>query len=614
MSYYNSLKQIKNKILQKQVCILTGNLDDFIVPNHIDIKSVYGNNDLITLPQYLSYLFYLLKYDDIKYFNPSLGTIFVNDGRLNISNVGQQENQDGPTIDNTSFHMFVSNLSGEISYLKKTNNYYDKKAYIVDFAEILLSTNNMDLALSKIADLISCFTSVFSHTTSDYIESNHRLIILCRNKNILSHFLTFKNYEICFHNIAKPDVLERKQFILRYSNLFNFKDDYLLSDENELTNASILTNDLSFREILQMARINQTIDVDNFKALYNLVTFDKKESEWEKIDEKKIKSLSMFLNERVKGQKEAIEQIKQTIIRSYVGLSGIAQSSKNYKPKGILFFAGPTGVGKTELAKVLTEFVFGDESKFIRFDMSEYNLEHSDQKLIGAPPGYVGHESGGQLTNAVKEKPFSIILFDEIEKAHTKILDKFLQILEDGRLTSSKGELIDFSETFIIFTSNIGSDLITSVNNNQSNNRKIYVDAIKEFFINRIQRPEILNRIGIKNIVPFNYITDDSTIKEIIQYKFNILKEKMLSEKNISLNPKRAVDFDLLIELIKSDYQVRLGGRGLVVSFESIFIDELVNFLFKNMSQQLSNKDNAIYSVDYYVQNSKLQFEFKNQI
>ncbi|AFX74678.1 ATPases with chaperone activity, ATP-binding subunit [Mesomycoplasma hyorhinis SK76] len=121
-----------------------------------------------------------------------------------------------------------------------------------------------------------------------------------------------------------------------------------------------------------------------------------------------------------------------------------------------MFFTGPTGTGKTEISKALAEFIFGSENHLIRFDMSEYNLEHSDQKLIGAPPGYEGHEAGGQLTNAIKEKPFSIVLFDEIEKAHGRILDKFLQILEDGRLTSSKGELVDFSETFIIFTSNLG--------------------------------------------------------------------------------------------------------------------------------------------------------------
>ncbi len=611
MGYYNSLLQIKTKILQKQICVLTGNVDDFILPSSVEIRDTFESNNLITLPQYLCYILNKLKYKNIKYFNPSIGSITATKNRLIVADKNNDEEYEDK-INNTSFHMFITGINSEISYLKKQDKASISNAYIVDFGEILLSNNNMDLATSKIAELISCFTSIYTNTISEYLDNNCKLILICRN-NRINQFISNKNYEICFHSILKPDAIERKKFINKFSSMFSFSTDYSFIDENELENASTLTNGFSLREIVQMIKVNQNIKVDNFKSLYNLITFDKKESEWEKLDENKIKSLTMHLTERVKGQKEAIEQIKQTIIRSYVGLSGIAQSTKNYKPKGILFFAGPTGVGKTELAKALTEFIFGDENKFIRFDMSEYNLEHSDQKLIGAPPGYVGHEAGGQLTNAVKEKPFSILLFDEIEKAHTKILDKFLQILEDGRLTSSKGELIDFSETFIIFTSNIGSELITSVNSNQENNRQIYVDAIKEFFIHRIQRPEILNRIGIKNIVPFNYILDENIIKEIIQYKFNVLKEKLLLEKNINLNLKRHTDFDGLIKLIRQDYQVRLGGRGLVVSFESIFIDELVNFIYTKIPNHILNKSNTIYSIDYYVENNKLYFEFKNQ-
>jgi ATP-dependent Clp protease ATP-binding subunit ClpA len=126
------------------------------------------------------------------------------------------------------------------------------------------------------------------------------------------------------------------------------------------------------------------------------------------------------------------------------------------KSETALFLAGPTGVGKTELAKTLTSLLFGDESAYIRFDMSEFSAEHSDQRLIGAPPGYVGYDVGGELTNAIREKPFSVVLFDEIEKAHPRILDKFLQILDDGVLSSGRGERVYFSDAFLVFTSNLG--------------------------------------------------------------------------------------------------------------------------------------------------------------
>ena len=607
MSYLSSLLKIKNKILQKQICVLTGNVDDFMMINDLDLKEICNGNNLITLPQYLAYTLCNVGFKDIKYFNPSLGVIKSQNGCINIKDLEPENN-----ICHLSFEDFLLETKEEVELIKKSSDNSVKKAFIIDFSEILCSYMNVQLSAHHISELIASFASIFDKSIISYLEPCYKLILICRNKNLLNQLFLTKNNEICFHNIFKPDITERKKFISKFSDIFNFKNNYNLLDINELENAAAITNNLSFREIFQMIRINQYYIVDNFKSLYNLVTFNKKESEWEKFDQKKIKSLTTFLSERVKGQNEAIEQIKQTIIRSYVGLSGIAQSSKNNKPKGILFFAGPTGVGKTELAKSLTEFVFGDDTKFIRFDMSEYNLEHSDQKLIGAPPGYVGYESGGQLTNAVREKPFSILLFDEIEKAHEKILDKFLQILEDGRLTSSKGELIDFSETFIIFTSNIGSDCVDGDYSNHIQNRRTYIKAIKEYFINRLNRPEILNRIGIKNIVPFNHIVDDEVIKEIILYKFNILKEKLLVEKNIKLNHKSENDFSSLITLIKKSYQIRLGGRGLVVAFEHVFIDELVNFIFLNIPST-SSKDSLITSVDYWVNNEKLFFEIKQE-
>ena len=160
---------------------------------------------------------------------------------------------------------------------------------------------------------------------------------------------------------------------------------------------------------------------------------------------------------RVVGQPQAVTKTLDILKRAVLGLSGAQAARASSRPRGVLFFAGPTGVGKTELAKAITSLVFGNEDAYLRFDMSEFSAEHAGDRLIGSPPGYVGFEAGGELTNAVRQDPFRVILFDEIEKAHPRILDKFLQILEDGRLTDGRGNTAFFSESILVFTSNLGT-------------------------------------------------------------------------------------------------------------------------------------------------------------
>jgi hypothetical protein len=166
--------------------------------------------------------------------------------------------------------------------------------------------------------------------------------------------------------------------------------------------------------------------------LVNLYKFGEQRSPWEDLDGARLNGVEEELRKRVIGQDKAVHAVGTLLIRAYMGLAGLQHSSVRRKPRGILFFVGPTGVGKTELAKATAAFLFGDENACIRFDMSEYSHEHDDQRLVGAPPSYVGFEQGGQLTNAVRQRPFCVLLFDEIEKAHPRVLDKFLQVWRAG--------------------------------------------------------------------------------------------------------------------------------------------------------------------------------------
>ncbi|WP_337972490.1 AAA family ATPase [Mesomycoplasma hyorhinis] len=223
--------------------------------------------------------------------------------------------------------------------------------------------------------------------------------------------------------------------------------------------------------------------------------------------------------------------------------------------------------------------------------------------MIGAPPGYEGHEAGGQLTNAIKEKPFSIVLFDEIEKAHGRILDKFLQILEDGRLTSSKGELVDFSETFIIFTSNLGVSEVGKQGSDSSDEetRRTFTKAVENHFNKELKRPEILNRIGVKNIVPFNFISDNQIKKDIITSKFNQLNNWLKRVKNIKLSELNDEQWKTLIFKINQIYDKSLGARGLIACFQSIFVDILSNYLFCIHNDIQNHLNNPSENQDYLI-------------
>ncbi|NZA25435.1 ATP-dependent Clp protease ATP-binding subunit [Luteimonas sp. SJ-92] len=331
--------------------------------------------------------------------------------------------------------------------------------------------------------------------------------------------------------------------------------------------------------IAQLARV-EALPVSRIGDAVRRYKVGVTEDPWLRIDRARIRDADGFIRRRVKGQDHAVTHMLDLVKRA---VTGVGSSRKGSRPRGIAFLAGPTGVGKTELAKTVTHLLFGDENAYIRFDMSEFSAEHADQRLIGAPPGYVGYDVGGELTNAIREKPFSVVLFDEIEKAHPRILDKFLQILDDGVLTSGRGDRVYFSESLIVFTSNLGiyrqDEHGARVANVSPHEPLAQVQAkvreeIERHFKLVLNRPEILNRIG-ENIIVFDFIRPDVAGQIFDQMVDATLADLSAQAMQVSL---AAAARESLRGLCLAD--LSNGGRGIRNQLEVHLINPLARRLF----------------------------------
>ena len=610
MALITTFNRLKREIGIKRCVIVEGNVGD-----------VYLNEkkQIVDLKQYLMDMLEAMGYDDVLYWDRIDGL----DGdvsRLTLVDEVEVEG-DAYAFDDEDEQQQKEEKTGSGQFkepaeifniifknLKKPNR---KRVFVLNWADYLFTTGGQLPPDER--QLITLLGKAIKDKKVDYLsaEVNESTIVLITSKLALFPISFYQgNPEVSCLTLSKPDRAEREKMMEKIESGFEVKlkpGETLMTCDKKNEYVDML-DDFTNREIIQLARLSRKEGKMPFEQLYLLFKYGEKDNPWEKLDYNAVKKIKKILAERVVGQEEAIEKIEKVVVKAYMGLTGIHKSSSRSAPKGVLFFVGPTGVGKTELSKALAKFLFGDEQACIRFDMSEYAQENSDQKLIGAPPGYVGYEEGGQLTNAVKEKPFSIILFDEIEKAakpNPRILDIFLQILEDGRLTDSKGETVYFSESVIIFTSNLGASEVSSSGSNEEIAEE-FIKIVKNYFDNEIKRPEILGRIGYSNIVPFNFIKDKEFSIKIARSKLHPVQKAIAEKYRIDLEFDDELKF---INYILGGADSSKGGRDILNAINDKLLDELAMFMFENKQDlPLLKHSKLVVSVA----KDKLHFEFDN--
>ena len=561
---------------------------DYIRTEHIlnisgyihDTYLSFDQSGYSTLTEYLNDLLQENGFDDVLGFHPCTG--FENDPVRRENTSVSKSVSSGKA---RSIGLLADRIEKEFSDAER------KKAIIVSDASFLCASNTH--LTNEEHDAWVKIRNAMYHCSPE-----NRLIMLFENDSDIPRALEQASGLSKNLIVSRPDQTQRKQFVsLVLPHLSEEEQEYIAD----------ISSDLGLKKLTDiLAEVHRTDPKPDKQALSKAIKkyiYGYADNPWQRIPKKKIMQLEQDLNQQIKGQQTAISSMAKKIRAAWAGTKNVMDG--NNAPAGVAVNSGPTGVGKTLMAKLLAKYIMGDSELLIRINGNQYTEEHQTQCLIGSPPGYVGYEQGGQLTNAVNERPFSIILIDEIEKAHPRFWDYFMQVLEEGKLTDGRGNVCVFKNTFLIFTTNLGAKEASACED-PAKARDAICDAIERYFIS-INRMEIFGRLR-PHIIPFNSMTD-SVACEIIEAHLKNISSNYRAEQKVSV-----LFSDTVIEKLKTATGIssEYGARDIKNTVNELLLNPLSEIKIDNeigagtvidvsdivFTEDEENPVNLIYSVD----------------